>query len=281
MALILAVEPDERQAAILSGVVMNQLRADLVLVNSKDAAIARISRQVPDLILLTTLLSPRDEKEIVGQLRKMEDVEHLQTLTIPLLGSAAPEEEKGGGLLRAFRRKRAAAGPRGCDPMHFAKEIRTYLKRAAEIKAERRASLEAAMTATAVEMPAAKAKTVAVEAPAAKAKAASVPAPAPTPPAPSIDTTVLAPRCFASLMAAEERLARIRITFDAGDDTADDVAMMMRALRVPARVAAFAYPRGCRIDQVRLGKARPKRKPSYEALPRLRVTHSDSLEATR
>lgn len=278
MGLILAVEPDERQAAILSGVVMNQLRADLVLVDSKDAAIARIRRQVPDLILLTTLLSPRDEEEIVGRLRKMEDVEHLQTLTIPLLGSGAPEEDTGGGLLRVFRRKRAAARPRGCDPTHFAKEIRTYLKRAAEIKAERRASLEAAMASASVEAAAAAAGTKTVPPPV----PAPVPMPTPAPPRaiPSMAVTILAPRFFASVHAADERLARIRIAVDAGDDTSDDAARLIGALNVPARVAAVAYPRGCRIGQVHLGKVRPKDLSSYEALPRPRLPHSDSLEAT-
>ena len=86
-------------------------------VDSKDAAIAAIEAQVPDLILLTALLSPRDEEELVRHLRQLKRADHLQTLTIPQLASSpAPSTERRagrrlfGGLTRVSRRATV-----GCD----------------------------------------------------------------------------------------------------------------------------------------------------------------------
>ena len=100
MALVLAIEPDIRQGTILKRIVRELVGADLVLVESRDAAIAAIDRQLPDVILVTALLSPRDEDELVSHLRALDGAEHLQTHTIPLLA---------GGRVPPTRSRRAAA----------------------------------------------------------------------------------------------------------------------------------------------------------------------------
>ena len=139
MALVLALEPDPKQAAVLKQVVRDRVGAQLVLADSKDAALAAIAERVPDLILVTTLLSPRDESELTDRLRDLEGAEHLQTLTIPLLavsGSAAEPKKKRRGLLSAFTSDtEASASSSGCDPAVFAEEIRNYIARAEDLKA--------------------------------------------------------------------------------------------------------------------------------------------------
>ena len=85
MSIVLAVEPDPRQANILKRIVREQVRAELVVVDSRDAALAAIGARVPDVILLTALFSPRDEEELVGHLRTVTGTLHVQTLTIPQL----------------------------------------------------------------------------------------------------------------------------------------------------------------------------------------------------
>ena len=112
--------------------------ADLILVESRDAAIASIDQQIPDVILLTALMSPRDEDELVSHLRRLGAAEHLQTHTIPLLsGPRDPDpSSKGGGLLGKFRKKKEAPPIAGCDPVLFADEVRAFVARAAELKAE-------------------------------------------------------------------------------------------------------------------------------------------------
>jgi hypothetical protein len=143
LGLVVAIEPDQRQAAILRRLAKERVRAELVLVDSKDAAIGAINARVPDLILVTALLSPRDEEELVGHLKTLDGAEHLQTLTIPqLAGPALPDNDNPRGLLGAFRRKRAPVAMPGCDPSVFAEEIVGYLRRAQELKAEWRALAE-------------------------------------------------------------------------------------------------------------------------------------------
>src|SRR5688572_4749295 len=115
------------------------IKAELVLVETRDAAISAIDSQIPDVILVTALLSPRDEEELVTHLRGLEGAEHLQTHTIPqLAGSRAEAESRGasGGLLGKFRKKKDSEPIAGCDPELFAEEIRTFLARAAQTRAE-------------------------------------------------------------------------------------------------------------------------------------------------
>lgn len=165
MPLVLALEPDLRQAAILKRVIRQEVRAELVLVDSRDAALAALSARVPDVVLLTALLSPRDEEELIAHLRSLAGAEHLQTHTIPQLASSLSSEDGrasgGGGLLGKFRRKKEAEPMPGCNPALFAVEVRAFLDRAAELKSESAAPLvlrppetEDVVPAPAVEEPA-------------------------------------------------------------------------------------------------------------------------------
>ena len=143
MALVLAIEPDIRQGGILKRIVRELVQAELILVESRDAAIAAIDQQIPDVILLTTLMSPRDEDELITHLRRLGAAEHLQTHTIPLLSAGrAAEPASKGGLLGEFRKrsKEVVEPMGGCDPEMFAEEVRNFLARAAELKAEAIAS---------------------------------------------------------------------------------------------------------------------------------------------
>jgi CheY-like chemotaxis protein len=140
LPLVLAIEPDTRQAAIVKRVVKEHVQAEVVVVDSRDAAFDAIRTAIPDVVLVSMLLSPRDEDELIQHLRTLEGAAHLQTHTIPQLASALgrDDEDGGGGLFSAFRRKKqakqAASAPAGCDPEMFADEIRLYLQRAEEKK---------------------------------------------------------------------------------------------------------------------------------------------------
>jgi CheY-like chemotaxis protein len=152
--LVLAIEPDPRQAATLKRVVKGQVRADLIVVDSKDAALATIATRIPDLILVTALLPPRDEDDLTQHLKTLDRATHLQTVTIPLLASAPAQEKLGSRVFGAFRRKRRATAIDGCDPRVFGEQIEVYLQRAAELRAEKRAHPIAAQERTLVSSPA-------------------------------------------------------------------------------------------------------------------------------
>ncbi len=136
-SLVLAIEPDLRQAAIVKRIVREKVGAEVTVVDSRDAAIEAMRTAVPDVLLISALLSPRDEDDLIAHLRTLENAQHLQTHTIPQLASAlGPGERRSArGLLSAFRRKKELEhAPSGCDPDLFASEIRTFLQRAAEKK---------------------------------------------------------------------------------------------------------------------------------------------------
>ena len=134
--LVLAIEPDLRQAAIVKRIVREKVLADVAVVDSRDAAIEAMRTGMPDVLLLSALLSPRDEDELIAHLKTLENAGHLQTHTIPQLASALQggDERGGRGLLSAFRKKKDPAPAAGCDPDLFADEIRVFLKRAEEKK---------------------------------------------------------------------------------------------------------------------------------------------------
>jgi hypothetical protein len=92
-------------------------------------------------LLLSALLSPRDEDELIAHLRLLDGAEHLQTHTIPQLAGSSEDRGTGRsrGLLGMFSRKKdPEPAASGCDPDLFAEEIRTYLQHAHEKKEQRR-----------------------------------------------------------------------------------------------------------------------------------------------
>src|SRR5688500_14625756 len=102
------------------------------MVGSTRQAIDQIAVRMPDLILLSALLSPRDEDALIAHLRSLSGASHLQTITIPQFrtpGAKAPEKK--GGL---FRKKSKTPAPTGCDPMVFAEEVVAHLKDACDIR---------------------------------------------------------------------------------------------------------------------------------------------------
>ena len=105
---------------------------ELVIVDSTKRAIEAIGKQIPDLILLSTLLSPREENKLMARLRTLEGAPHLQTLTLPQFRKAEEAKPRKSGF--GFRKKQAAPVAAGCDPGAFAEEIVAHLARAKEIR---------------------------------------------------------------------------------------------------------------------------------------------------
>jgi CheY-like chemotaxis protein len=129
MSLILVVEPDSRHAAQLASIARNHLHAELVMADSGDRAVAALAHRVPDIVLTAPLLPHRDEAVLSDYLRGLGEAgAHVQTLTIPILSSAAASPR---GKRGRFRRERAEPGiPEGCDPALFAEQVGQYLRSA-------------------------------------------------------------------------------------------------------------------------------------------------------
>jgi hypothetical protein len=138
MPLILAIEPDRRQASELTAIVRGQLHAELVLGESAERALAALGQRVPDLILTSALLSPKDEAVLGERLRALDgSAVHVQTLTIPVLASSSGRGDgRPGSVLFGLRREKTKASMSdGCDPDVFAEQCRQYLDHSATERA--------------------------------------------------------------------------------------------------------------------------------------------------
>jgi hypothetical protein len=139
MPLILAIEPDRKQSSKIAALAKGPLQAELVIAESGERAIQMLGERVPDLVLTSMLLSPKDEAVVSERLRDLDAAgTRVQTLVIPVLGNASQRKEKQGGLLGGlFGAREKDSSPDGCDPAVFAAQITEYLERAA---CERRAA---------------------------------------------------------------------------------------------------------------------------------------------
>lgn len=129
----LAVGPDESQARALEQMLDARIGGTLRVVTSIDDACASLVDRIPDLILMSPLLAPQDEEQIVACLGALGvDASHVRLLSIPRFGdSPAPPERK-----RRFgwqsQKEPAAAG--GCDPVAFANDVAEYLSQASTLR---------------------------------------------------------------------------------------------------------------------------------------------------
>src|SRR6516162_7300715 len=141
MAIVLAIEPDRRQAAHLTSILKHQVGAELILAETTERALDAIGTRVPDLVLVPALLSPQDDAALAAALRVIAAAAHVRTLTIPVFASSGAGADGGGGLLARFRRGRTTepSSSVGCDPAVFAEQITEYLREAASERAEREA----------------------------------------------------------------------------------------------------------------------------------------------
>ena len=127
MTLILAVEPDPRQASRLSSVLRGRRHTDVVVAKSAGTAIEMMKGRVPNVLLTSQLLSPQDEARLADWLKDLGPAgTRVQALTIPILAPKAAAEEPQRGLLSGFRR-RSKQGPQGCEPKMFAEHVSAYL----------------------------------------------------------------------------------------------------------------------------------------------------------
>ena len=136
--LILAIQPDRRQASQLSAIA-KRISAELVLTESAARAVAVLGERLPDLILTPPLLSHKDEKAITERLHEFGDAgAHIQTLTIPIFETTEAPASKGGVLssLRKPKRKgkASATDTAGSAADTFAEQVSIYLVRAVEVR---------------------------------------------------------------------------------------------------------------------------------------------------
>ena len=140
----LAIEPDASQARVLEQILAGRIGATLRVVRSTDAAFAALAESVPDVILMSPLLAPQDEEQIVAHLGTLGvDASHVQLLSIPRFDdSFAPIQKKRRFGWQAQKPLSIASG--GCDPDAFAHEVAEYLAQASNLRRGNTAVIEPA-----------------------------------------------------------------------------------------------------------------------------------------
>jgi hypothetical protein len=137
MPLILAIEPDRRQTSRLAILARNQLRAELLLVDTVEQALAALEECDPDLILTSPLLPSRDQYALAMKLRELaEDGLRVQTVTIPVFGAPgqrARAAQKGAPAVRNARARTTPAD--GIDPVVFGMQLSALIDRSAAERA--------------------------------------------------------------------------------------------------------------------------------------------------
>jgi hypothetical protein len=84
MSLVLAVEPDASQAALVTSLVRTKLGAHLQLVDSPHAAIVAMTQNIPDVVLLAHNLPQEQRTEIVTHVRSVTaGATQIRTIDIP------------------------------------------------------------------------------------------------------------------------------------------------------------------------------------------------------
>ncbi|HEV8209662.1 MAG TPA: hypothetical protein VGP77_06055 [Vicinamibacterales bacterium] len=136
MPIVLAIEPDRRQAAHLTAILRQQVGAELVLADTTEGALDAIGNRVPDLVLVPALLSPQDDAALAAALRVIAAAAHVRTLTIPVLANRTRPVAARGMLARWRRSREESPEPDGCDPAVFGEQISTYLREAAAERAQ-------------------------------------------------------------------------------------------------------------------------------------------------
>ncbi len=128
MSVILVVEPDSRHAAQLAAMARKHLTAELVMADSASRAVAAMADRVPDVLLMSPLLSRQDEATLAAWLRDLGPAAaHVQELTIPILAAPMPVPKRR-GVLSGLRRTRGdTAATDGCGLDEFARQVSAYV----------------------------------------------------------------------------------------------------------------------------------------------------------
>jgi hypothetical protein len=140
MALILAVDPEQRQHAALAYLAEELDGHELLSAPSCSDALAALDRRTPDLVLLPVLLPEAEESELLAQLRERAGTE-VRALSIPQLkipGVAPPPPSLHPAWLNQILHPQDETGHASeqCEPSVFADLIKGYLEPVGEAAVE-------------------------------------------------------------------------------------------------------------------------------------------------
>lgn len=133
MALILAVDPDQRQHAALACLARELEGHELLSAPSCADALVALEDRFPDLVLLPVLLPDAEENELLSRLREQAGGAGVHAINIPQLkvpgapSPAAPASTHPAWLNQILHPQDETEQAEDCEPAVFADLIRSYL----------------------------------------------------------------------------------------------------------------------------------------------------------
>jgi hypothetical protein len=97
---ILAIEPDRDSGHALQRFVQSCVEADLLVVDSVEAALAAIAEFRPLVVLVSELVSSDDDVNLTAHVRASASGRHVPILSVPALGGEQDADAPARGLLR-------------------------------------------------------------------------------------------------------------------------------------------------------------------------------------
>jgi CheY-like chemotaxis protein len=147
---VLAVEPDPYRGRRLKAVLDTRLGQAAHIVASAEEAIRALERELPDLVLTSSFLSPAAVRTLTAHLRSRPDASHVPVLITPQLAdaqSAAAPSPRFGWL----RRPHSLSEP--CEPPAFLQQLDEYFQQARAARAARDLVVPVSRVVDAAEMP--------------------------------------------------------------------------------------------------------------------------------
>ena len=134
MAALLVIQPDPAQADALRQA-LHSLEDNLVIAESLDEALESIDRDLPDVILLPTLIPAAVEDYLLAYLAAIPGAGSVQILGLPRLERIATAVQPRRWLY-PWRRRPAprAVAVESCEPDVFTRDVGTYLAGARSIR---------------------------------------------------------------------------------------------------------------------------------------------------
>jgi CheY-like chemotaxis protein len=125
---ILAIEPDPPRAEALRDLISERVGAECEIVTTGRDAIPSIDLRLPDLILTSIFLPPREAAELNAHLQKLPGAAHVQVITLPYLVDVEDGRHGTSKVLRFLKRRSPLARP--VDPRIVGEQIEAYLEQA-------------------------------------------------------------------------------------------------------------------------------------------------------
>ena len=127
---ILAIEPDPMRSRNLRELLGAHVDGCVEVVASTEGAIRCIGRQLPDVLLTSSFLSPSDEATLTQHLKSLPAAAHVQVIITPHFIDSQEAARPSRSPMFGLRGRRPSQVRPACNPDTFIRQIEDYIQQA-------------------------------------------------------------------------------------------------------------------------------------------------------